>query len=127
MITYSSLTEKVEDLYIEVYLLPVYKKNLTENPLWMRLLLPYTAVKNLYLSKEIIPNIAAVLKELVRARITEVLPSLQNIFLEEPESLGPFQEIFAQFVTARRLSGHPVGILFEKDIPSRRSLDTALP
>jgi hypothetical protein len=47
-------------------------------------------VKNLYLSKEFAPGIAAALQELVGARITEVLPSLQNIFVEGLEPLGPF-------------------------------------
>jgi hypothetical protein len=88
----------------------VWKNGAIENTLWLRLLLPFTAVKNLYLSKEFEPNIAASLQELVGGRITEVLPSLQNIFVEELEPWGPFQENNGQFVTARQLSGHPVVI-----------------
>ncbi|KAN0105348.1 hypothetical protein V8E52_011107, partial [Russula decolorans] len=37
-------------------------------------------------------GIAAALQELVGARITDVLPSLQNIFMEGLESSGPLQE-----------------------------------
>jgi len=64
-------------------------------------------VKNLYLFKEFAPGIAAALQELVGARITEVLPSLQNIFVE---GLEPFQENVGQFVAARQLSDRPMGI-----------------
>ena len=39
-------------------------------------------MKNLYLSKEFAPGIAAALQELVGDRTTEVLPSLENLFVE---------------------------------------------
>jgi hypothetical protein len=78
----------------------------------LQLLLPFTAVKNLYLSKEFAPDIAAALHELVGGRITEVLPSLQHISVEELEPLGPFQENIGQFVAARQLSDHPVTISY---------------
>jgi hypothetical protein len=83
-----------------------------ENALWLQLLLPFAAVKNLYLSKEFAPGIAAALQELVGDRITEVLPSLQNIFVEELEPSGPFQENIGQFVAARQLSDRPIAISF---------------
>ncbi len=101
----------VEDLYIEhEYSRLVWKNDAIENTLWLELLLQFTAVKNLYLSKEFAPGIAAALQELVGARITEVLPNLQNIFVEALEPSGPFQENIGQFVAARELSSHPVAI-----------------
>jgi hypothetical protein len=104
----------VEDLYIEhQYSQLVWKNDANhaiENTLWLELLLPFTAVGNLYLSKESAPGIAVVLRELVGGRITEVLPSLQNIFVEGLEPSGPFQENIGQFVTARQLSNHPIAI-----------------
>jgi hypothetical protein len=101
----------VEDLYIEHdYSQQVWKNDAIENDLWLQLLLPFTVVKNLHLPKEFAPGIAGALQDLVGGRITEVLPSLQNIFVEEPEALGPFQEKIGQFVTARQLSGRPVTI-----------------
>jgi hypothetical protein len=101
----------VEDLYIEHrYSQLVWKNDAIENTLWLQLLLPFTAVKNLYLSKEFAPGIAAALQELVGGRITEVLPSLQNIFVEGLEPSGPFQENIGQFVAARQLSDHPIAI-----------------
>ncbi|SRR5713101_4798067 len=81
-----------------------------ENTLWLQLFLPFTAVKNLYLSEEFAPGIAAALQELVGSRITEVLPSVQNIFVEALESLGPLQENIGRFVAARQLSDRPIAI-----------------
>jgi hypothetical protein len=102
----------VEDLYIDhQYPLLVWENDYIENTtLWLELLHRFTAVKNLCLSKKFAPGIATALQELVGDRITGVLPSLQNIFVEEPETLGPFRENTEQFVTARQLSGHPVAI-----------------
>ena len=101
----------VEDFYIDhQYSRTVWKNDAIENTLWLQLLLPFTAVKNLYLSEEFAPAIGAALQELVGARITEVLPRLQNIFVEGLEPSGPFQENIERFVTARRLSSHPIAI-----------------
>ncbi|KAF8495477.1 hypothetical protein F5888DRAFT_1635540 [Russula emetica] len=101
----------VEDLYIDHgYSQLVWKNDAIENTLWLQLLLPFTAVKKLYLSEGFAPGIAATLQELVGGRITEVLPSLQNIFVEKFEPSGPLQENIGQFVAARQLSGHPIAI-----------------
>ena len=101
----------VETLYIENQpWQPVRKTNDIDNTLWLQLLLPFTAVKNLYLSKVFAPGIAATLQELVPGRITEVLPSLQNIFVEGLEPLGHFQESIGEFITVRQLSDHPIAI-----------------
>jgi hypothetical protein len=102
----------VEDLYVEhEYLELAWKIRAIENTLsWLDFLRPFTSVKNLYLFKEFTPGIAAVLKKLVGSRIIEVLPSLQNIFVEGLEPSGPFRESIEQFVAARQLSYHPIAI-----------------
>jgi hypothetical protein len=98
----------VEDLYIDYPCSrPVWKDYAIENTLLVQLLLPFTAVKNLYLSKEFAPGIAAALQELVGSRITEVLPSLQNISVRGLKPSRAFRENIRQFDTARQLSGHP--------------------
>ncbi len=98
----------IEDLHIKHrYCELVWKNDAIENTLWLELILPFPAVKNLYLSKDFAPGIAAALQEIVG---TEVLPSLQNIFVEGLEPSGPFQENIGRFVAARRLSGHPIAI-----------------
>ena len=100
----------VEDLYIEPdpYLELVWENDAIENTLWLEVLVSFITVKNLYLSKEFAPGIAAALRELVSGRITEVLPSLQNIFVKGLEPSGPFQENLGQFIVSRQLSGHPI-------------------
>ncbi len=98
----------IEDLYIDHrYSKLVWMNDAIENSLWLELLLPFPAVKNLYLSKDFAPGIATALQEIVG---TEVLPSLQNIFVKELESLGPFQENIGQFLAVRELSGHSITI-----------------
>ena len=102
---------KVEVLYIEHrYLRLVWKNDAIGNTLWLELLLLFSAVKKLYLSKEFAPSIAANLQELVEARVTEVLPSLQNIFVEGLEPSRAFHGNIGQFVAARRLCNHPIAI-----------------
>ena len=81
-----------------------------QNGLWLELLRPFTAVKNLYLSDEFTPRIAPALRELVGGRTTEVLPALQNIFLEGYESSGPVEEDIGHLVSARQAGGHPIAI-----------------
>src|SRR6266852_5098125 len=101
-----------EDLYIEheELLTSSWDNSTIESTLWLELLLQFTAVKNLYLSKEFVPDIAGALQELVGGRVMEVLPSLQNIFMEGLEPAGPLQEDIGHFVAARQLSGHPIAI-----------------
>ena len=77
----------------------VWNNEAIENTLWLQLLLPFTAVKNLYLSMDFAPGIAAALQELVVARITEVLPSLQNIFVKGLEPSGAFQKTLGNSLT----------------------------
>ena len=107
----------VEVLYIEHrYRRLVWKNDAIENTLWLQLLHRFTAVRDLYLSKEFAPGIAAALQGLVDARITEVLPSLRNIFMEGLEGSGPLEENIGRFVAARLLSDHPIAIsAWDKD------------
>jgi len=78
--------------------------------LWLELLRPFVAVKNLYISKEFGPHIGPALEELVGARITEVLPTLENILSEGLQPSGSLQEGIEKFVAARQLTNHPVAV-----------------
>jgi hypothetical protein len=100
----------METLYIHEGNSPPDWKDDIENAEWLDLLLPFTAVKNLCLSKEFSPRIAPALQELTGERTTEVLPALQNVFLEGFQPSEPVQEGIAQFISARRLINHPVAI-----------------
>ena len=98
---------------------PHYRRHLqgnVENALWLRLLHPFTSVKNLYLSEEIARRIVPALQELVGDRATEVLPALQNIFLEEGQQSGPVQEGIQQVVAVRQATDHPITISYKRSV-----------
>ena len=75
------------------------------------LLHPFTAVKNLYLSGHIATRIGLFLRDLVGSRTTGVLlPSLENIFLEEWFELSGGAQEVGQFVAARQVTTHPITV-----------------
>ena len=84
-----------------------------DNALWLGLLQPFTSVKTLYLSEVIAGRIIPALQELVGDRATEVLPTLENIFLEDGQQSGPVQEGIQQFVAVRQATNHPIAISYE--------------
>jgi hypothetical protein len=79
----------------------------TENELWMELLYSFAAVKNLYLSRELAPLVASALRGLVRGRMAEVLPTLQNMFLERSWRC---EEGIKRFIAVRRVTNHPIAV-----------------
>jgi hypothetical protein len=76
-----------------------------ESTLWLELLGPFIAVKNLYISKEYVPHILPVLQQIVGDRMTELLPMVQNLFLEGYQSSGPHPEGIGMFISVLLLSG----------------------
>ena len=106
-----ALIPGVEHLYILEDRFPRLRwQDDIESSQWLELLRPFITVKSLYLSREFMLRIAPTLQELVRERMTEVLPALQALFLEEPLPSGPVKEAFRQFVAARRLAGHLIAV-----------------
>jgi hypothetical protein len=105
------LLSTLEHLYIHElpFSQPDWRDNV-ENSLWLELLRPFTGVKNLYLSEEFAPRIAPALQELVGERTTEVLPTLQIIFVEGLQPPGPVQEGIEQFVAARQTTSYPIAV-----------------
>ena len=83
-----------------------------ENTQWLEILHPFTSVKDLVLSGELVQLVAPVLGELIGERATEELPALQNIFIEGflPSGSLPWQKDIGQFVTVRQTSGLPVAV-----------------
>jgi len=101
----------LEKVYIfEDQTFPPHWKDDIENTLWLDLLRSFVAVKNLYLSEGFVPHVAPALQELVEGRTTEVLPTLENIFLEGLQTSGPLQEGIQKFVAARQLTNLPVTV-----------------
>ena len=101
----------LEDLYIsqKTHSKPDWKDNV-EDSLWLELLHPFPTVRNFFLSEEFAPRIAPALEELVGARTTEVLPTLQNIFVEGLKPSGPVQEGIRKFVAARQVTSLPLSV-----------------
>jgi len=81
-----------------------------ENTEWLEFLFPFTTVKDLYLSKEFGPRIGLALQELTGGRMTEVLPILQNLFLEGFKPSESVEEGIRQFFSGRQLTNHPITI-----------------
>jgi hypothetical protein len=84
--------------------------NYMENTRWFELLRLFTAVKNLYVSKEFTKHFAHALQGLVVGGTTQVLPNLQNLFLESSRPSGPVQKGIEQFIDARQLFSCPVAL-----------------
>ena len=112
----------LDDLYIfELSLSQLRWQDDVEDTLWLQLLHPFVAVKNLYLCKKFVLRIAPVLQELVGARTTEYLPSLEHIFLEGLKPSGTLEEGIKKFVAARQLTNRPVTVShWDKDAKSDR-------
>ena len=98
----------LEDLYIDDY----YSKRNESilNRRCLEILRPFMAVKNLFLSEAFASHIAPALQMLAEDGTTDVLPALQKIFLKGFDSSGSVQEGIGQFVAARQVANHPIGI-----------------
>jgi hypothetical protein len=81
-----------------------------ENGDWLDLLRPFTGVKYLYMHLEFTPYIPLALQDLVEEGVTEVLPALRTLFLEEEPSQPDVRDAIEQFVAARRLAGCPITV-----------------
>jgi hypothetical protein len=105
------LIPTVEHLYIEddAFFRSDWQDDI-ENSQWLEVLHPFATVKNLYISRRFTPRIAPVLKELVGETVTEVLPALRTLFLEEPSPSGPVHEAIEQFIAARQLASRPIAV-----------------
>ena len=78
------------------------------DPQWLELLIPFVSMKTLYVSEGLGLYLASALGNLRGERVTEVLPALDNLFLEDLRSSGSVVETITPFVILRQLSGHPV-------------------
>jgi hypothetical protein len=80
-----ALISAVEHLHIvERRISPHHREDDIENSQWLELFLPFTTVRNLYLSKEFAPRVMLALQEFVGDRATGILPALQYLHLEVP-------------------------------------------
>jgi hypothetical protein len=85
-------------------------KDDTENAQWLEVLHPFTSVKDLILAWALVPVVAPALEDLAGEGVTEVLPLLQNLFLQLPQPSEPDKKAIGKFISARQLSGRPVTV-----------------
>ena len=107
---------KVESLEISSELLKWQlheeEEHTEEDAQWLNVLQPFSAVKNLYPHDNTLPSLAYALKEVPEEQVTEVLPALQAVSMDEPVPPGPVdepsppavQEAIERFIAMRRLS-----------------------
>ena len=100
----------VEHLYICMRLPhPQYRRrDNAEVNQWLAVFRLFASVKSLYLSRNLTPRIAAALQQTVG--VTRVLPALQTIFLQGYPPSEPVHNAIGQFISAPRLSSHPIAI-----------------
>jgi len=100
----------VERLYISEtkYSRPCWQDDIDDDSQWLGVLRPFTALKNLEVSREFLPRFAPAFQELAGEHVTEVLPALQKLFLQELHPSGPVWEAIEKFVAVRQLAGHPI-------------------
>ena len=83
---------------------------MVEDTQWLELFHPFSAAKNLSLSKELVPRVVPALNELAGESATEVLPALQSLDLEGPQPSEAVQDAIGQFNAIRWLSYRPVTV-----------------
>ena len=104
---------KVESLEFSSELLTwqLHEEHTEEDARWLNVLQPFSAVKNLYPHENTLPSFAYALKEVSEDRLSEVLPALQELSIDEPHPPGPVdkpsppavQEAIERFIAMRRL------------------------
>jgi hypothetical protein len=121
----SPLLSQVERLDIRQYRwdqLTWQDDNDTDPTQWLELLIPFVSVKSLYVSELLGPCLACSLQELNGERVTEILPALQNLFLEGLQPSGTELEAMKAFVAARQFSDHPVVLQRWEQTPELQGL-----
>jgi hypothetical protein len=105
---------KLERLSINTYMFKGLNEGWAdgmESCQWLELLRPFVAVRDLVLPAEfgVASQVATALQELTGSAVTEVLPALGRVFVHHVD-VDHIQRIFALFITARQLSGHPISV-----------------
>ena len=103
-------TAKRLEISVNVSLPMFLWRSALESTRWLGFLHPFTAVENLYMAEEFAMCIAPALQKNSREDAIELLPALQNLFVEALPSSEEVQKSIRSFVAARLLSSHPVAV-----------------
>jgi hypothetical protein len=96
--------------HLEIYNHREYWRDDMENVQWLELLRQFTSVKDLALSVKLFRLVAPALNELEGESVTEVLPVLQNIVVQDPQPSEPDNKSIGKFISRRQLLGSPVTV-----------------
>jgi len=109
----STFPFNVEDLRISVTRQPRRKDILCDRQ-WLGLLSSFTGVKWFHLDGNLSTNIVRIL-QLPDSRHETVLPALHKLYIPQPGPRhAPLPEAVVSFMTSHRLSGHPIGVEYER-------------
>ena len=97
----------VENPYVKCHCPKLFVMFDIESTDWLELLCLFTGVKNLHLSEKCARFIICALEEVVKDRMTEILPALQEMFVERSIAGHNWMKM-EQFLAAWELSGNPV-------------------
>ena len=75
-----------------------------ESVQWLDVLRPFTAMKDLYLTRKLSPYIVLALLGIIEEGVVQMLPSLRKLILEEQWPLGLVEDVTELFVAMLRLS-----------------------
>lgn len=103
------LSSTLERLDIREDTLRPYWHDDMENVQWLEFLQPFTALKDLYLSKGLEPRVRPVLQEADSEGVTGVLPALQSLVIEEVQLSRTVQAVSHGEDHRRREIGSPHG------------------
>ncbi len=124
--SFSPIISTLELFYIyDLYLPRTQYQDDDINRQWLDTLRPFIAANELYLSKSFTSHIAPALQSLVGERVTEVLPSLKNIFLEGLQQSTPIPGLggIQHFFALRLFSSHPIAISGWNEASRRAMMD----
>ncbi|KAH9974462.1 hypothetical protein BGW80DRAFT_182076 [Lactifluus volemus] len=110
-----SFMSGIEELFIKRNpgsFIPLTWKDVMDETQWLELFHPFTSVRTLYISEEFHPHIVSALRGLSEETATEVLPALDNLYLqlEVGRGFGSAQQDIEPFIIARQRSGQPFSI-----------------
>ena len=100
----------VEHLYTYATQTSKYSRQWEDPMQWLDFFRPFTVVKNFYVVKELAQYIAPALQELVGESVTDFLPALESLYLEEFQQPRRVRKAIRRFVAARQLLGRPVTV-----------------
>ena len=92
---------------------------------WIELLLLFSSVREVRLSGKLIPHVATALVQSLSPggeRVSEVLPVLQNLFVDRLRLSQPAEQTIGQFIDMRQLYGRPVAVHYTEGDESGNKL-----